>query len=310
MEKNHLEDFLKNYPLYKSFRIVENYQAGNSHYNNPYSFIGETFMYYCENELAEKTFELELPESTERFWGTQDGEKIPESLFDNTKCLNFVEHFIGCCKSCKKYKINLTLHVWSDNKIPKKKYRLSGVAGTSSPNSEFDGISSNIFVEKIGVFPKPTFNVDQEIKKHFDRETNNWYFKACKCIQDNYGIGAFAYFRRIIEKELLTIVKEISDLDPTNLKIKKLCEEYNSTNQVFSIYENIFEFLPKSLQSLGINPIKTLYNQTSEGLHSLDDKECLSRAESIDVILRFVIKKINEEQSEILKVKEAIRNLK
>ncbi|KAF2079446.1 hypothetical protein [Flavobacterium sharifuzzamanii] len=310
MSKIKLEEFLKNYPLYKAFKIVENYRAQKPSYNQPYAFVGETFMHYCETEQAEKTFELELPSSAENWWGNYDGDRIPDVLFDLEENLNFVEHFLGRCKSCKNYKIELTLHVWSDNKIPKTRfYNLSGSPGSINKN-DFEGINANIFIEKIGILPEQTIIIDSEIKKHFDRETNNWYFKANKCIQQNYGIGAFAYFRRIIEKELLTIVKEISELDMADSQISKLYDQYSSTNQVYSIYENIFEFLPKSLQSLGINPIKTLYNQTSEGLHSLSEQDCLARATSIDLLLKFVIKKINEEQSEILKVKEAIKNLR
>lgn len=311
MNKGKLEDFLKNYSLYRPFKVVENYNTENSEYNQPYAFHGETFMYYCEKEQAEKTFELELTEIAESWWGHKDGDRIPDSLFDQNGNLNFVEHFLGCCKSCKNYKIEMTLHVWSDNKIPKTKfYRLAGAPGSGNVKNEFEGIISNIFVEKIGLYPQLSSKIDSEIKKHFDRETNNWYFKANECIKQNYGIGAFAYFRRIIEKELLTIVKEISKLDAADSEIKKLYEKYKTTNQIHSIYDNIFEFLPKSLQSLGVNPIKTLYNQTSEGLHSLKEEDCLSRASSIDILLKFVIKKINEEKSEILKVREVLKNLK
>jgi len=311
MEKINLENFLKNYPLYKPFRIIENYKVETSEYNRPYAFVGETFMYYCEKEQAEKTFELEFNASAQEFWSLADGERIPDILFDDNKHLNFVEHFKGCCKSCKSYNIDMTLHVWSDNKIPNNKYyRLGGPAGSGITKSEFDGIEANIFIEKIGLFPKQKTTVDNEIKKHFDKETNNWYYKACECMNQNHGIGAFAYFRRIIEKELLTIVKEISELDAANSEMKKLYDEYILTNKVYSIYENIFEFLPKSLQSLGINPIKTLYNQTSEGLHSLDEKECLLRSANIDLLLKFVMKRINEEQSEILRVREAVKGLK
>jgi hypothetical protein len=310
MKANTLEEFLMNYPLYKSLKIVENYTLENAIYNRPYSFQGETFMHYCENEQSEKTFELELTDSSKNWWGKTDGFAIPDSLFDLNGNLNFIEHFIGCCKSCKSYKIEITLHVWSDNKITKKLQRSHLNDFGVVPKNEFAGVISNIFVEKIGLYPQQNFKIDSEIKKHFDRQTNTWYYKACECIKQNYGIGAFAYFRRIIEKELITIVKEISELDSAELGIKKLCEEYSTTNQLHSIYDNIFEFLPKSLQSLGINPIKTLYNQTSEGLHSLNDDECLSRASSIDLLLKFVIKKINEEKSEILKVREAIKNLK
>lgn len=203
------------------------------------------------------------------------------------------------------------MHVWSDNIIPDNKhYLLAGPPGSPPVINKFADINANIFIEKIGLFPQQNIVIDSEIKKHFDRETNNWYYKALKSVQQNYGIGAFAYFRRIIEKELLKIVEEIAELNAADPGLKKLVSEYQNTSQVYSIYENIFDLLPKSLQSLGNNPIKILYNQTSEGLHSLSEEECLSRSSSINLLLIFVVKKINEEKSEILKVREALKALK
>lgn len=61
---------------------------------------------------------------------------------------------------------------------------------------------------------------------------------------------------------------------------------------------------------MGDNPLQLLYNQTSEGLHSLTEEECLNRANSIATLLDFTIKKINEEKSEILEVKNAVKHLK
>lgn len=61
---------------------------------------------------------------------------------------------------------------------------------------------------------------------------------------------------------------------------------------------------------LGDNPIKLLYNQTSNGLHSLTEEECLEKAQKILTLLEFVIKKINEEKSEIKELKDTIKGLK
>ena len=311
MQINKLNLFLSDYPLYKPFKAIENYKAeDNATYNQPHAFHGKTFDYYCEHEASDKTFEIKLPGGVDN-WRTTDGPNIPKDLFNDKDELNFVHHFEAYCKSCKEYKIELVFHVWSDDIIPDNKYHhISGPPGLPTPVNKFANVNANIFIEKIGLFPQQMIVIDSEIKKHFDRETNNWYFKALKSIQQNYGIGAFAYFRRIIEKELLKIVKEISELNATDPGLKKLLDEYQNTNQVYSIYENIFELLPKSLQSLGNNPIKILYNQTSEGLHSLSEDECLSRSSSINLLLIFVMKKINEEKSEILKVREALRALK
>jgi hypothetical protein len=68
--------------------------------------------------------------------------------------------------------------------------------------------------------------------------------------------------------------------------------------------------LPKSLQLLGGNPLEILYNHTSKGLHNLTEQECLDEADSIHKILEYVIIKINEEKSELLEIRNIIKNLK
>ena len=135
----------------------------------------------------------------------------------------------------------------------------------------------------------------------------NWV----NALNQNFGIGSFAYFRRIIEKELINIITDIKSLpDSHSVEIERLLVKHNENPKVSTIYDNIFEHLPNSLKALGDNPIKLLYNQTSEGLHSLTEEECLEKANSIFQLLNFVIKKINEERSEIKNLREIIKGLK
>ena len=70
------------------------------------------------------------------------------------------------------------------------------------------------------------------------------------------------------------------------------------------------DFLPKSLKDIGDNPIRLLYSQLSGGIHDFTDEECLQKAESIDIVLTYIIKKINEDKFEISKVKDAMKNLR
>ena len=89
-----------------------------------------------------------------------------------------------------------------------------------------------------------------------------------------------------------------------------MLDKHKETPAVSTIYENIFEYLPHSLKTLGDNPIRLLYNQTSEGLHSLTEDQCLEKAKNVLKLLNFVIKKINEEKSEIRDLRETIKGLK
>lgn len=72
----------------------------------------------------------------------------------------------------------------------------------------------------------------------------------------------------------------------------------------------INKYLRKSLKELGDNPIRLLYEQLSGGIHEFTDKECIDKALSIDIILNFVIKKVNEEKYQLGDVKNAMRNLR
>jgi hypothetical protein len=75
------------------------------------------------------------------------------------------------------------------------------------------------------------------------------------------------------------------------------------------LIEGIYHYLPTSLKSVGANPLKILYSHFSEGLHSEGEETCLQKAFALDTILKFTIKKINEERYELKDIKAAMKNL-
>jgi len=274
----------------------------------PPDFIGQTFEYKCQKEDAYRTFEIELEPSYEPYFGYDI--KIPDDFIIDEK-LNHTFKAICKCKSCKEYHIEFFLHVFSNMPIPRTLIQGPVSLGFGNNKTEKTEKKATIFIEKVGANPEIKIIPNKAITNYFDRETNIWYFKGINALDKNFGIGAFAYFRRIIEKELIHIIENIKLLpDSHTAEIQKLLDKHNENPKVSTIYENIFEHLPNSLKVLGDNPIKLLYNQTSNGLHSLTEKDCLEKAEKILKLLEFVVKKINEEKSEIKDLKETIKGLK
>jgi len=303
-----MKEFLSKYGLYQVFTLLENYEIGNQDYTNPLDFKGQTFEYKCEKEDAIKTFEIDLDVQTDEYYGHQVGNRIPDDLFIDEK-LNFTFRAIGKCKSCKEYHIEFLLNVYSNNPISNIIDNVRNINLDKRNTHKFP--NTNISIQKVGALPQIKIIPDKVISKYFDRETNRWYFKAINSLNENYGIGSFAYFRRIIEKELINIIEDIKTLpDSHKTEIQTLLDKHNENPKVSTIYENIFEHLPYSLKSLGDNPIKLLYNQTSEGLHSLTEDQCLEKTKKILELLNFVIKKINEERSEIKDLRKIIKGLK
>lgn len=310
--KKSLSELISDYPLFKEFIADDKYLISQESFIDPYSFHEESFNHFCEYENHSTTFELELPEHSLHYWASQPGNKIPEEVYGENGRIDFIHHFVGICQSCKRFEINLLLHIWSDKEIPKEKGNVLRFDETINKFRSVDEIEKDnpkIYIEKIGVYPERQVKLDIDVKKYFDRESENLYYKAIKSHKEALGIASFAYFRRIIEKELVRILNDIAELNGADHKLKDFIEEYKHSQKAHLIYENVFDLLPKSLQSLGVNPMKFLYKQTSEGLHSTSDKDCLKKAGQIDLILKFVIKKINEENSELSKIRDAIKDI-
>ena len=93
-------------------------------------------------------------------------------------------------------------------------------------------------------------------------------------------------------------------------KIETALKLYEENHQMTNLIETIYKFIPNSLKTLGENPLKSLYFQLSKGIHEFKDEECLDKAEAIDTVLKFTIKQINLEKSDIKSVKDSLNKLK
>lgn len=171
---------------------------------------------------------------------------------------------------------------------------------------------SDFIISKKGIYPLQDLKLNKSVQKFLDRESSGWYYKANKCLNEGLAIGAFAYFRRIIEKELLHIVEFVKKVNPDkSVEVEELINEYNNGGKKANIlYEGILKYLPASLQSLGDNPIKILYKKTSGGLHEYDEERCTELSNSINKLLEFVIEKLYEEREQVSIVKNIIKDLK
>ena len=284
-----MRKFISDSGLFKPFLLLEITSRKDLRFMDGFDFDNVTFDYYCPHEQSSKTFALEIEPGYAAHFGRQPvGTILKHHLIDGKLDYNIL--LFGRCKSCHRTEVSFAFNVYSDKLL--------------------EDFPIKIFVQKIGCIPQIKISPDPLITKHFSREVGRWYHRGINAINENYGIGAFAYFRRIIEAELINIIEEIQKLpDANSVEIQKLLDQHNESPKVSTIYENIFQYLPNSLKVLGNNPVILLYKQTSEGLHSLSEDECLERSRNILQLLNFVIRKINEENSEIRQMKETIKRL-
>src|SRR5215217_3646463 len=151
--KHRISDFLASAPLYQPFKAVEHYIRQCHAYTNPFDFKGTTFSYLCEFEKEIKTFELQLTAASSEHFGRMPGGTIPKELFNSDGRLDFEEHFIGQCQSCKDFHIDFLLHVYTDKEIPEDQsdtLRVDPDTKKHRPADVFNEDRANLFIEKIG----------------------------------------------------------------------------------------------------------------------------------------------------------------
>lgn len=118
-----------------------------------------------------------------------------------------------------------------------------------------------------------------------DREA---FLKGRRAESMGLGVGAFAYYRRVIENqkgrifdEFIRVLRATLPGDPV---IDDL-ERAKGETQFSKSFHAIKHAIPTSLLINGQNPISLLHTALSEGIHALADEECLEYASAIRTIL-------------------------
>ena len=288
-------DFLANKPLYYKVIVFENLtNYDSSAFLTAYAYKDKPFKFLCPHEDEIQTFRTSIKESDQMIFGALkhiDQNELPYYFDPQTRKLDFRIHLEGICQSCKR-KIDFLIRTTSDK-------------GWEERNS---GI--NIFVQKVGQFPSYDIGLNSDLKKYLSPEDESNYKKALICLSNNYGIGAYAYLRRIIQNEIIQLIKDISELEFDGVsQVKDAYENYKKDSQMAKLIDIINKHLPQSFKDSGDNPIRLLYGQLSGGIHEFSDEECFEKASSIDILINFVVKKIYEEKYHLKEVKAAFKKL-
>jgi hypothetical protein len=126
------------------------------------------------------------------------------------------------------------------------------------------------------------------------------FLKGRRCENQGLGIGAFIYYRRVVENQKNRILGEII----------KVSEKIGSPKEKIEILQNAVhetqfskslhmakDAMPESLLINGHNPILLLHGALIEGVHALTDEQCLEIAGSV----RIVLGELSERLSQALK---------
>lgn len=280
-----ISNFLSTAPLYTLLPTKQ-------HFDSPWDLQQVGFKTTCKIEKSEQTHTLDIyPDPPRKYYTDETTDFFSNWNQNGNEQFRFVQQYRGTCQSCKNHFVDFLIEVCGRN----------------------DDVEETVkfYIRKLGQFPANEITPDKELVEYLAPSELDLYKKALMNLQHGFGIGAFAYFRRVVEKEILRLLTDISMLESEHSDhIKELLNKHQEKKDMSVIVKEAYQYLPETLKRLGENPFKLLYGQLSVGIHQLTEEDCLKRAQSIDELLKFVIRTLGEEKSEVPKIKESIRYLK
>lgn len=152
---------------------------------------------------------------------------------------------------------------------------------------------NKVWLMKVGQYPAWEIKGDANIEKLLG-EHSGYYRKGLVCESQGYGIGAFGYYRRIVEEIIDRLLDEISEL-LSEEELTHYQDALVKTKETIVTQEKIDlvkDLLPPILRPEGMNPLSALHSALSEGLHAGTDEECLEYAETCREILAFLVNQV------------------
>jgi hypothetical protein len=142
-----------------------------------------------------------------------------------------------------------------------------------------------------------------------DREL---FLKGRRAETQGLGVGAFAYYRRVVENQkgrLITEISAVANKLNAPQEIKDKFEQALNETQFSRAVDDIKDAIPSALYIDGHNPLILLHKALSEGLHGGTDEECLELATSIRLVLTDLSERLSLALREESELKQAIATL-
>lgn len=234
---------------------------------------------YCPNESCKRELNF-LPTGRVGSLGNRFKAQRRHPTF------NFLEYV---CRNCSRFQ---------------KTFALLTFSTVEKPNFPTEAM-------KIGEYPGFGPPVRSNIYKLVGRD-RDMFLVGWSAERQGMGIGAFAYYRRVIENQKVAILTEIQKavqtLQPTSSLIGEL-EAAKGETQFTRAIDSIKHTLPDALFIEGQNPLTMIHTALSKGIHELPDDECLLLAKAVRTLLVELSDRITQIRKDNSEVRSALSAL-
>lgn len=138
------------------------------------------------------------------------------------------------------------------------------------------------------------------------------FLQGRRCENQGLGIGAFAYYRRVVENQWHRIVEEtirVSERVGASKAVVDTLKRAATETQFSKAVEIVKSAIPEVLMISGHNPLTLLHSALSEGLHERTDEECLGLAQSVRVVLTELAERMGDALKDEVELRDALGRL-
>ncbi len=166
----------------------------------------------------------------------------------------------------------------------------------SAHRFQFHVAEDGSHIQKTGQYPPWSIEPEPAVQKALGQHLGV-YKKGLVSESQGFGIGTFAYYRRIVEDTIDSLLQDIAELLAANPGsdhseyLAKLDKVRGSRAAEVKI-EVVKELIPPILRPGGVNPLATLHDALSRGLHAETDEECSDCATLIRESLVFLLEEL------------------
>lgn len=164
---------------------------------------------------------------------------------------------------------------------------------------------------KYGEHPQFGFATPARLQRLFqsDREL---FMKGRNCEIHSLGIGAFVYYRRVVENHKNDIFNAIIRVAQTLNAPSEMIATLNAAKkekQFSNAMESVRDAIPSILYIKGANPITLLHSALSLGLHAESDAKCLEYAHDVRLVLIELSERLGQVLTDDAELNDAVTRL-
>lgn len=138
------------------------------------------------------------------------------------------------------------------------------------------------------------------------------FFKGRRCESQGLGVGAYAYYRRVVVNQKNRILDEVIKVARTVSapeETVKALEKAKLEGRFKESMETAKDAMPAPLLINGHNPLTLLHNAISDGLHDRDEAHCLELAQDIREVLAEFAERMAQALKDTQSLKSAVNRL-